>query len=778
MDHADRVAAQLGPARFLLYAPASEVAGIAGRHGLTAVTPLDQHAHDVFRVTGRDGITPADLLAEVRADAAVVNFELDAPGNVSEASGLQLNNATVAVLDALNNTSLVEYYGLNLWSGFVNQPAVYRIRVPESQQSYATGAGVVAIIDTGVDPNHPLLAPALVPGYDFVHGVPGPASEWSDLSQQLVSALTSTTIAGLDESTVPVPADRQTAVLNNATVAVLDNATVAVLDASQLPQNFGHGSMMAGLVRLVAPTAQIMPLKAFNSNGTAKLFDVIRAIYYATEHSASVIAMGFSMADSSVELTRAINFATSRGVIVVASVGNDGRESLTFPAAVRTTIGVGSTTANDERSLFSNFGNALVRIAAPGESLVTAYPGGRYAAAWGTSFSAALIAGGAALLRQVDPAISPSSAVEYIGTGAVGSTLKLGAGRVDLFQVLRARATGAPPPPPPNTAPTAVNDSATTPQDAPVSIDVRVNDSDPDGNPLTLVSVTQPSHGTAVIATTGPNAGTVTYQPAANFAGTDSFAYTISDGTLTATAVVTVTVTAVNHAPTANNDAATTPAGTEVVIDVLANDADVDGDSLTVTAVGAPQQGSTVLVASGLNAGRISYLPLAGFVGIDQFTYTIGDGRGGTATATVSVTVTAVNRAPAAMNDVATVVEDTATALNVLSNDSDPDNDVLVIAGFTQPASGGSAVTGTGPNAGQVVYTPGADFVGTDSFTYTIADGHGGASTATVTVTVTAVNDAPVAVNDVATVAEDATVAINVTANDLDVDGVSSASSP
>jgi hypothetical protein len=316
-----------------------------------------------------------------------------------------------------------------------------------------------------------------------------------------------------------------------------------------------------------------------------------------------------------------------------------------------------------------------------------------------------------------------------------------------------------------------VNDSATTPQDAPVSIDVRVNDSDPDGNPLTLVSVTQPSHGTAVIATTGPNAGTVTYQPAANFAGTDSFAYTISDGTLTATAVVTVTVTAVNHAPTANNDAATTPAGTEVVIDVLANDADVDGDSLTVTAVGAPQQGSTVLVASGLNAGRISYLPLAGFVGIDQFTYTIGDGRGGTATATVSVTVTAVNRAPAAMNDVATVVEDTATALNVLSNDSDPDNDVLVIAGLTQPASGGSAVTGTGPIAGQVVYTPGADFVGTDSFTYTIADGHGGASTATVTVTVTAVNDAPVAVNDVATVAEDATVAINVTANDLDVDG-------
>src|SRR5215510_8177508 len=110
-DNAGRVGAQSGPARFLLYARASAVAGIASRHGLTAVTPLDPHAHNVFRVTGRDGITPQDLLAEVRADAAVVNFELDAPSSVSEAPGLQLNQSIVAVLEALNNTSLVEYQG-------------------------------------------------------------------------------------------------------------------------------------------------------------------------------------------------------------------------------------------------------------------------------------------------------------------------------------------------------------------------------------------------------------------------------------------------------------------------------------------------------------------------------------------------------------------------------------------------------------------------------------------------------------------------------------------
>jgi hypothetical protein len=529
--------------------------------------------------------------------------------------------------------------------------------------------------------------------------------------------------------------------------------------------------MMAGLVRLVAPTAQIMPLKAFNSDGTAKLSDVIRAIYYATERGASVIAMGFSTPDSSVELTRAINYATSQGVIVVASVGNEGRETMTFPAGVRTTIAVGSTTAIDGRSSFSNFGNALVRVGAPGESVVTAYPGQRYAAAWGTSFSTALVAGGAALLRQVDPTISPTAAVEYIGTGAVGSDLKLGAGRVDLYEVLRARATGAPPPPPPNTAPIAVNDSATTTEDTPVSISARLNDSDPDGNPLSLTSVGQASHGTAVIATTGPSAGTVTYQPSANFTGTDSFAYTISDGTLTATAVVTVTVTADNDTPTATNDAATTVEDTEVAIDVLANDTDLDGDPITVTAVGGPAHGSTTLVTTGPNAGRISYLPSPNFVGSDVFTYTVSDGQGGTGTATVSVTVTGANDAPAPMNDVVTVSEDTAAVVNVLSNDSDTDGDTLSVTAVTQAARGSVVVITEGADAGKVRYTPQVNFFGTDSFTYTVSDGRGGTGTGTVTVNVTNVNDAPTAAQDSVATSEDTAVTIDVRLNDTDLDG-------
>ena len=121
---------------------------------------------------------------------------------------------------------------------------------------------------------------------------------------------------------------------------------------------------------------------------------------------------------------------------------------------------------------------------------------------------------------------------------------------------------------------------------------------------------------------------------------------------------------------------------------MLANDSDVDGDPITVSAVGGPAHGSATLATTGPNAGRISYLPSPNFVGTDVFTYTITDGHGGTATATVSVTVTAVNRGPIAMNDVVTLLEDTVAVVDVRSNDRDPDGDVLSLSAVTQAAHG------------------------------------------------------------------------------------------
>ena len=311
-----------------------------------------------------------------------------------------------------------------------------------------------------------------------------------------------------------------------------------------------------------------------------------------------------------------------------------------------------------------------------------------------------------------------------------------------------------------NHSPVAVDDSATTPEDAPATIAVLANDSDPDGDSLTITAVGTPLHGSVAI---NPNR-TIAYTPAANYQGADSFTYTIGDGHGgTDTAAVNVTITPVNDRPVAANDTATTAEDTAVTIAVLANDTDRDGDGLSVTGVSVPAHGTAAINPD----GTIAYTPAANYNGADSFTYTMDDGHTSTATATVSVTVTAVNDGPVAANDTATTPEDTAVTIAVLANDSDVDGDALTVTSVSPAAHGGAAA---GSN-GTIVYTPAANYHGGDSFAYTIADGHGGTATATVSVNVTSVNDAPVALNDTATVAEDTAGTIVVTANDSDADG-------
>ena len=312
----------------------------------------------------------------------------------------------------------------------------------------------------------------------------------------------------------------------------------------------------------------------------------------------------------------------------------------------------------------------------------------------------------------------------------------------------------------PNRAPQAEPDNASTTFGRPVTISVLTNDSDPDGNPLTITGVTQPGGGSVSIRGT-----TLVFTPAPGFSGTARFTYTIDDGHGgTSSAVVTVFVAAQpNRPPVAANDAATTAFNTPVTIAVLANDSDPDGNPLSISAVTPPAHGSAVI--SGTN---IVYTPQAGYSGPDAFGYTIGDGRGGSATASVAVTVTAQpNRPPIAVNDTATTVVGVPVTVNVLANDSDPDGDPLTIVGVTTPANGSVVATAT-----NVTYTPAPRFTGTDTFTYTIDDGRGGNATATVTITVgTAPNQPPVAVNDTATTTIATPVTINVIANDSDPDG-------
>jgi subtilisin family serine protease len=239
--------------------------------------------------------------------------------------------------------------------------------------------------------------------------------------------------------------------VNQASVAVLDQASVAVLDADHAA--FGHGTMVAGIVHLVAPTAKIMPLKAFHADGQGYTSDILRAIYYATWKGAKVLNMSFSSPTSSPEIGRALYYATSKGLVSVASVGNDGSASLVYPAALDKVMGVASTSNDDVRSTFSNYGAAQVWVAAPGEGIITTYPWSSYAAGWGTSFSTPFVSGAAALLVGMQ-STADYGLVSWAVSHAHPLTSDLGYGRLDLYQAVLAGRTlwpGAPPSPVPGT---------------------------------------------------------------------------------------------------------------------------------------------------------------------------------------------------------------------------------------------------------------------------------------------------------------------------------------
>ena len=310
---------------------------------------------------------------------------------------------------------------------------------------------------------------------------------------------------------------------------------------------------------------------------------------------------------------------------------------------------------------------------------------------------------------------------------------------------------------PVNDVPVAVNDTATTPEDTPVTVNVLGNDRDVDGNPLTVTTAASPNGSVTI----NPD-GTITFTPTANFNGTTTVTYTISDGNGgTATATVTLTVASVNDVPIANPSTATTNEDTPVILTPLANDSDADGNPLLVTAASA-QNGTVTILAD----GTVRYVPNANFNGSDIVTYTISDGRGGTATSTVIVTVVPVNDVPVAVNDNAITPEDQPVTIPVLGNDTDADGNPLTVTAATSP--NGTVVIN--PD-GTITFTPNPNFNGPTTITYTISDGQGGTATATVAVNITPVNDLPVAVNDNATTPEDTPIRLTPLTNDSDIDG-------
>src|SRR6266481_3006545 len=383
----------------------------------TVVAGLDGTLNQLFLVTTPLNVTT--LLNLLGSTVGIVDAEADQL--FSLVGGL---NQVTTPPAGLSDTTPVNYSGSTVWDGYVNQPAAQIVRVSQAQSTFrVTGTGIVADIDTGVDPNHPALQPVLLSGYDFTRNQPG-GSEMTDY-------------------TGPPPSGNTTNIanVNQSTAAVLDQSTAAVLDNPQYAA-FGHGTMVMGIIHLVAPQAQLLPLKAFSSDGTGYLSNILHAVYYGVQQGgANIINMSFDMISNSLEFSKAMDYANQNGVICAASAGNHGAQEIVYPAAYQNDVmGVASTSDTDTRSSFSNYGDAIVWAAAPGEGIISTYPFSSYAAGWGTSFSAPFVSGAAALLRNRRSNINESRAAAAVAHASYPMQLgpSMGHGRLDLMQALQA----------------------------------------------------------------------------------------------------------------------------------------------------------------------------------------------------------------------------------------------------------------------------------------------------------------------------------------------------
>jgi Subtilase family len=379
------------------------------------LAPIDGLINSLFVIVVPNLLDPQLVLAIVRALPGVVDAELDQVVNVVTGGA----TATQAP-PSLVNTTPVQYYGSTVWAGYLNQPATQLINLPRTQQQFnLTGRGIIADIDTGVDPNHPVLKPVLLQGYDFTRNQAG-GNEMNDLPAG--APVTETPCVNCTPGTV-----------NQRSIAMVDQRSIAMVDGPKY-EAFGHGTMVAGILHLVAPKASLLPLKAFKADGTGQLSDIIHAVYFAAQNKANVVNMSFDLTSSSNELSKAITSAEAQGVVFVASSGNDGKIEMVYPAGYANVMGVASINDENQRSTFSNYGNQIVWISAPGEAIVTTYPFGGYAAGWGTSFSSPLVAGTVDLLNSESTTLNQNTAKLALSHADPLLAIGMGVGRLDVYQ--------------------------------------------------------------------------------------------------------------------------------------------------------------------------------------------------------------------------------------------------------------------------------------------------------------------------------------------------------
>jgi hypothetical protein len=719
--------------------------------GTIAFTP-----HPDFSGTATVTYTVSDGLGGF--SSAVATITVVPANDTPTASPLPAqNNVDAAAIDVATAGSFADrdgdtltYGASGLPAGLAIDSATGRITGTIAADASQLNGGLYTVTVTATDPS----GASVTSSFTWTVGNPPPVAA-NDVASTAED--TPVTIAVLPNDADPdgdaltvtsaTAANGSVAINPDGTLAYTPNANFNGTDTIIYSISDGQGGTASATVTVMVTAANDPPVAANDSASTAEDTPVTIGVLgndldpdgdplivtTATAANGTVTING----DGTIVYTPNANFNGADTITYTISDGNGGTSTATVnvvvtpandpPAAANDT----ATTTEDTPVTISVLGNdsdidgdpLTVTVASAANGMVTINP---------------------------DGTISYTPNANFNGTDTITYTIFDGNGGISTATVTVTVI-------PANDPPVATNDAATTNEDTPVTIPVLANDSDIDGDPLTVTAASSPNG----MVTINPD-GTIVYTPNPNFNGTDIISYTISDGQGgTSTATVTVTVTAVNDPPVAAPDTITTAEDTLVTIPVLGNDSDSESDSLNVTSASAPN-GTVTINAD----GTINYTPNANFNGTDTITYTISDGNGDTSTTTVTVLVDAVNDPPVAANDAASTDEDTAVTIPVLGNDGDVEGDPLTVTN----ANAANGTVAINPD-GTIVYTPNANFNGTDTITYTISDGQGGFSTAAVTVTVNPVNDAPAAIGDAITTQEDTPVTIPVLANDTDADG-------
>lgn len=586
---------------------------------------------DWWTVPTRPGQGAADALSSFRTMAGVAHAQLDyrvqaaaiAPNDSLFEQGCLwgLHNSGQAVCGFSSGTADADIDADLAWDITTGDPNV-----------------VVAVIDTGVDYTHPDLEDNI----------------WVNTAE---------TLNGIDDDGNGYVDDIRGWNFVNGNNNPSDNnghgthvaGTIAAAGNNQPGLESGQG--MAG----VAWNVKIMPLKFLDANGNGYTSHAIAALDYAVKKGVRISNNSWGGAPSDAALYQAIQNAGIAGHLFVTASGNGdfrGRaqnndSKPVYPASYNldNIITVTASDRSDRYSSFGNYGATSVDIAAPGVAIWSTIPFSRdtvdfsvdgYSRFDGTSMATPHVAGTAALMLSVNPTLTHQEMKQWIlSTGdSILNTQRptVTNDRLNTFNAVSAARDLVP-----NDPPVAGDDAYEIVEDGILSVaaleGVLANDSDPDGGPdtppLTAVLVSNAANGNATLNSDG----SFSYTPVANFFGSDSFTYRAHDGVKSSNvATVSITVTGVDDPPVAAADSYSVQAGALLSVaepGVLANDSDPDGDAIFAEWVSGPTNGQLTIQTD----GSFTYIPNAGFVGSDSFTYLASDGQSNSNVATVNITV-------------------------------------------------------------------------------------------------------------------------------------------